>query len=611
MILLKFRIKNYKSIEDSGDCYFSDKLTILAGKNESGKTSVLEALADFHENNEIRGEAYRNDDTIPEVSVSFNLSPDEISELIQNAGFSNNLNLNDNTTITLTKFYKKNKDYFLDQESRSKLNLQSRYTEIKNAVLKKLTAIENSLKKNNIKINSPVLQKQLLKDFIVELKTFRDGLLSNAQISQEVVLLITNSIDEIDVLITEYYDNESNTSKFISQFISSKLPYFILFSSFDDKFPQSIPLHEMEDNEWAQDLEEVTSFRIKKFKSASDQERRNHQEYVNAEFSNKFKKYWTQDDIKLQIEKDGDIAKFWIVENGRQFHPHQRSKGQQWYLSFYIKVVANMGESKHNVILIDEPGLYLHAKAQKDLLLILSEHSNRYPVIFSTHSPYLITEDNLENIRLVEKNIQGSKILGKIHAHSKADKETLTPILTAIGLGVNDSITNLDQKDNIVVEGPEDIFYLQAFKLLNNESHPSNFINGGGAPNMGVVGTILEGWGANVYYLFDNDQGKKDGIKNLKKWKVFPDMIKTVLKEDNKTIADILSSEDFKKYVLENSSLKSKLSNSEYIKKNKLEKVLLARKFLQKSKSGLVSLDDISKANIKNLFDVITFKNEI
>jgi AAA15 family ATPase/GTPase len=50
----KFRIKNYKSIMDSGDCYLTDGITVLAGKNESGKTSILEALSDFDSANSIR-----------------------------------------------------------------------------------------------------------------------------------------------------------------------------------------------------------------------------------------------------------------------------------------------------------------------------------------------------------------------------------------------------------------------------------------------------------------------------------------------------------------------------------------------------------------------------
>lgn len=54
MKFVKFRVHNYKAIIDSGDCYLSEKLTILAGKNESGKTSILEALEDCHEDNAIR-----------------------------------------------------------------------------------------------------------------------------------------------------------------------------------------------------------------------------------------------------------------------------------------------------------------------------------------------------------------------------------------------------------------------------------------------------------------------------------------------------------------------------------------------------------------------------
>ena len=44
MIVKKFRIKNYKSIVDSGDCYLEETLTIFAGKNACGKTTILEAL---------------------------------------------------------------------------------------------------------------------------------------------------------------------------------------------------------------------------------------------------------------------------------------------------------------------------------------------------------------------------------------------------------------------------------------------------------------------------------------------------------------------------------------------------------------------------------------
>lgn len=167
----------------------------------------------------------------------------------------------------------------------------------------------------------------------------------------------------------------------------------------------------------------------------------------------------------------------------------------------------------------------------------------------------------------------------------------------------------MTKKDNVVVEGPEDVFYLQAFKYLvpDDQKPKQNFISGGGAGNMGTIGAILEGWGANVSYLYDNDKGFQDGTKELKNtWKVLPEGIKKVTSQPDSTIADVLSSNDFKKYVIEKEESKSTLKNSVYITKNGLEKVLLARQFLQKVKNGSVQLDQESLKNVKELFKEVS-----
>lgn len=44
MKLTKFRIQNFKSIIDSGYYAFASDLTILVGKNGSGKTATLKAM---------------------------------------------------------------------------------------------------------------------------------------------------------------------------------------------------------------------------------------------------------------------------------------------------------------------------------------------------------------------------------------------------------------------------------------------------------------------------------------------------------------------------------------------------------------------------------------
>lgn len=603
MKLTKFRIKNYKSIIDSGDCYFSEKLSILAGKNESGKTSVLEALEDFHQDKKIREEAKPIDgEGISEVSISFVLPDSDTNDILKTISAENTVFKE--VSITLTKKFGAT-TYTIDSESRKQIGLPHFYETSKKQILESIKKIDGSIKTSGSEVKFPrLVEKQKLSDYKVEAVAFKTTNPGLADVITEIV--------NIEKSVDDFYTQEEFVTNFIEEFVKSHLPYFVLFSSFDDEFPKSIPIASLATNEWAKDLEQVSNFTIAKMASTNQQEQVNHENSVNVDFTDKFDKYWTQDKIKLQVKKDGTDINFWIVENNKLYYPSQRSKGQQWHLSFYVKIVARLQEDKPNVILIDEPGLYLHAKAQKDLLQVLLTHTNENPVVFSTHSPYLITEDNLENVRLIEKTDIGTKILGKIHAHPTADKETLTPILTAIGLGINDSITNLDQKDNVVVEGPEDVFYLRAFKELENKNLKTNFMNGGGAPNMGLVGAILEGWGADVHYLYDNDQGKKDGIKNLKAWKILPEAIKTVLKKDNTTIVDIFSVEDFKKFVLEDNKLKYTSSNSEYIKSltPRPDKVLLARKFLQKAKGNAITLSNATKDNITELFKEIEFKND-
>jgi predicted ATP-dependent endonuclease of OLD family len=90
MQLIKFRIKNYKSVVDSGDCYVSPEITILAGKNESGKTSILEALRDFGQLGPIPLEAVPIDkeSAEPEIAVTFAMKRDEVEAIISGLDLS-------------------------------------------------------------------------------------------------------------------------------------------------------------------------------------------------------------------------------------------------------------------------------------------------------------------------------------------------------------------------------------------------------------------------------------------------------------------------------------------------------------------------------------------
>lgn len=80
MEITKFRVKNYRSIIDSGDCYLSPNITVLAGQNEAGKTSILQALEDFSQSKDIRDEAIPIDrEAKPVISVTFSLGEEDLN----------------------------------------------------------------------------------------------------------------------------------------------------------------------------------------------------------------------------------------------------------------------------------------------------------------------------------------------------------------------------------------------------------------------------------------------------------------------------------------------------------------------------------------------------
>jgi AAA15 family ATPase/GTPase len=105
MNIEKFRIWNYKSIVDSHICYPDTRVTILAGKNEAGKTSILEALEDFNSERNISEKAIpiHGGTGNPKICVWFKVPVEEITEILGKIGHT--LKVNEETIIELVKDY--------------------------------------------------------------------------------------------------------------------------------------------------------------------------------------------------------------------------------------------------------------------------------------------------------------------------------------------------------------------------------------------------------------------------------------------------------------------------------------------------------------------------
>lgn len=596
---IKFRIINFKSILDSGECFFEPGYTVLAGKNESGKTTILEALAAFDENAELSKKTRPIGTNLEsEIYVTFEISKDELIEELGEY-HSQNLSFASKEIIIIKKT---NEGYSIENDLKLPVEQNEELRKKTEARIEKI--IEDSELKEDTK--KWLFDKGLvLEDWEYDIpKWFENP--TNANIYGKTFNITGHPTDvftNIQEEIEQFRKNDFNRANFLDSLIGNQMPFFVLFDSFDDIFPDNISIDSIEDNSVVKDLEQVSDFKISEIISEDSQIQANHENQVNANFSDVFEEYWSQDKIKLVVRKDGDKVNFWIEENQKLFKPSQRSKGQQWYLSFYIKIVSKMQSSIPNVILIDEPGLYLHAKAQKDLLKVLEKQFKMNILVFSTHSPYLIEENRLNNIRLIEKNDGITTVVGKPWSKI-ADKETLTPILTAIGLGLGDSISDRF-KDNIICEGMEEVIYLQAFQYVTGNHEEYNFINGGGAPKLEFFGRILEAWELNVKYLFDNDTaGKRAGNKILRDNPAA--LVEYASDSQGESTIDLISIEDFKKIMLEDESIEV-VKNSVYLKNEGLDKVIMARKFLNQVKFENVLLSSTTMTNINQLMERLRF----
>lgn len=598
---VKFRIKNYKSIIDSTECYFENGYTVLAGKNESGKTSVLEALRDFGKSEQIKESSRPIDGTEDktEIIVWFELSKEMLEEIYVNFG---EVKVNGMKAKNVIRVSKRSEMEGYEYESELSFVLKQSF---ENYFESNVYPLNKKLKESDPYFSSG-LSEQNINGWVEYIDNFFDGPNGRVMIcidGEDQWLEIDDAeiaaIEQIRESINNFQEQQDITNKIFRKITREYMPRFILYSSFEDSFPDEITVEKIQNNEFAKDLEKISNFKIENIIKKEKQIQSNHQGKINSEFTEIFKKYWGQSNIKLQVEKDGENIYFWIEENDTKYKPSQRSQGQQWFLSFYIKIVARMQEDISNVILIDEPGLFLHAKAQKDMLKTLEEKFKNNLIVFSTHSPYLIDENKLNHIRLIEKEDNVTSIHNKTWARVK-DGETLTPILTAIGLGLGDGIENRTEKNNIICEGMEDVLYMRAFKQILNDKKEINFVNGGGANKIHLVGRILEAWKCNVKYLVDNDNAGLRAKKYLiEKENVDEERVFVVCEDKDSDTVDLLSVPDFKKFVLEDEDVTIDGKNSKYITDNKLEKVLLARRFL--SKVNEVNLDTVSNNNIKEI----------
>lgn len=140
-----------------------------------------------------------------------------------------------------------------------------------------------------------------------------------------------------------------------------------------------------------------------------------------------------------------------------------RSAGFQWFFSFLAAFSRYQDSPDRVVVLLDEPGTSLHGEAQRDFLTyIVDELGAHQQVLYTTHSQHMLDPSRYETMRAVHDQATREKPeLGVVitPVDLSADRNTILPVEAALGYSVSQHLF-LGRGPHLAVEGSSDFVFL-------------------------------------------------------------------------------------------------------------------------------------------------------
>jgi energy-coupling factor transporter ATP-binding protein EcfA2 len=140
-----------------------------------------------------------------------------------------------------------------------------------------------------------------------------------------------------------------------------------------------------------------------------------------------------------------------------------RSAGFRWFFSFLAAFSRYQESEEPVIVLLDEPGTSLHGEAQKDFLrFIFNELGASKQVLYTSHSQYLVDPSRYEKLRAVEdRSTRQNPDLGVVitPVDVSADRDTLLPVQAALGYSINQHLF-IGAGRHLTVEGGSDFVFL-------------------------------------------------------------------------------------------------------------------------------------------------------
>jgi len=511
MRLQSFHIWNYKNIDDSNEIAVDPAVTCFVGKNEAGKTALLQAL---YRLNPIADAEYDEVKDYPrkrlrEYQRNIKAGREEVAEVIT-ATFE----LNDADIVAVTE------EFGECVKPGTILSITKKYdgTKVIGLRIDEQKWVKHYTSNSSLSGNSAQKAKSTksLKSLIASLEECTEDAEAQACLSY------LKGVSDRGVSIEIW-----------ARCLKEQVPKIFFFDDYrimkGRALLDQIDTTADEGIRTLKDLLDLAGITSQELQNNVDYEHHKaNLEAIANEITDDVFHYWKQNP---SLEVEFDVHRSPGNNQPGEFHVRiknnkhrvtvpfdERSRGFVWFFSFLTAFKKLSEDNEQMVILLDEPGLNLHASAQADLLRFIEDVlAPEHQIIYTTHSPFMVDAHRFERVRTVEDiDNEGVKVSSECLS---VDANTVFPLQAALGYSLAQTL--FLGPNCLLVEGPSDLLYLQTMSaILENmgcESLSDKWVITpvGGADKLATFVSLIGANELNVCVLMDISKKDKQRVENL------------------------------------------------------------------------------------------------
>ena len=471
-------IREFRSIDDSGP-FDVGEITCLVGKNESGKTALLRAL--YQMNPFVEAESgYSITGDYPRVNV------EDYRHEVQEAK-------RQPATVARVKFE-------LDEDDAEAIRVYTGERALKGKTIEVTRGFEG-----DYQVEYSFDEVAALKNLVGQYELPEDIAIMGVQgntVTEILEALATGKQTEAVTSLTNILAPASGHVSYqdyvVEMVVKPRIPKFLYFDEYYqmrgceniEALIQRKANNQLQRSDYPL-LGLINRARLdinKLLETASTRDLKNKLQGASNHLTKQVIKYWSQNkhlrllfDVREARANDPEGMQrgtnIWgEVEDTKHFVTTEigtRSRGFIWFFSFLAWYGDVRDKGENVILLLDEPGLSLHGKAQEDLLKYFEvEIKGQHQLIYTTHSPFMVDPTNFDRVRIVQD-------LSVEHGPDPPPERTGTRVLTDVLEATDDSLFPLQGAlgyeiyqtlfvgpNSLVVEGVSDLLFLQGMSSL-------------------------------------------------------------------------------------------------------------------------------------------------